>query len=154
MPRARLPLLAACVLALSMTASAQDQAAANRKPPERGSRVVAEGCLAGATLDAASIRSEDGKAALEGPLNYQLKGDKRVLKQMREQARGFLVRVTGVLKSKLSDPASPGRKVGGTTISIGVAPSPYDRNGPMAGRQEPQPVLDVDGFDALPTRCR
>lgn len=154
---ARAPLSTASLLALALVlpAAAQDKPVPG-KVPERGDRVVAEGCFVGATLDAASIKAADGTSALETPLNYQLKGDKGVLKQMREESRGLLVRVTGTLKSKLPDPDSSARKVGKTTITLGVSPSPYDRNAPMAGRsnEPPQPVLDVDGYQALRTRCR
>jgi vacuolar-type H+-ATPase subunit F/Vma7 len=138
---------------LAVTAGAGQESAPGAKTPKKGDTVVVKGCLEGALLRSTDTSLVDETATLSTPLTYQLKGDRKLLKQLRDEHDGRIVEVTGELKSKLPDSSARSMTVGKTRIVVGVgaASSTTDRrNEPM----EALPVLDVKSFEGSGTTCR
>lgn len=132
-------------------ASAQEKA--KPKVPKKGDDIIVKGCLDGALLTSTetSLASEESPG-LFSPLTYQLKGDRTLIKQLRDEHEGRLVEVTGTLKSTLPiDNAGRGVKIGKTRIFVGSGSMPGDRMEP--GRYEALPVLEVASFRGLATIC-
>jgi len=139
------------MLALAPAAQAQEPPAAG-KSPEKGDEIRVKGCLMGPTLESVeTVTTEElGKAA--GPMTYQLRGDKDLLKQMRAKADGQQVEVSGILKSTLpQDDAIRSKKVGKTRITVGVGTPTAQPGVPPV--QSALPVLEVKSYDATGSRC-
>jgi hypothetical protein len=134
---------------LSAGLSRQDEKSRGRK----GDSVTLRGCLAGASLDATDAEEPEVQTALIGGLTFQLKGDKKLLKSLRDKHDGKVVTVRGVLKSDLVQAEGQSRTVGRTRITIGGAmPNP---NSPQADTRRALPVLEVKSFDGTgETPCR
>jgi hypothetical protein len=148
-------------IALAMTLSAAavlcgqevPKTPSNPKAPEKGDSVTVKGCLDGTALQSTETVTTDQTGSLSTPLTYQLKGDKKLLKQHRDEHDGQLVEVVGILKSTLpQDDAIRGKKVGRTKIVIGVGTPSAQR--PGADPLSSLPVLEVKSFESNGTRCR
>jgi hypothetical protein len=146
-------LLVTSLMGSTAVAGRAQQAAPHDKVPERGSTVLVEGCLSGPTLSATSTSLSDETGKLSSPYTYQLRGDRNVLKRLREEHDGHIVKVTGVLKSHLPGAETHGTKIGKTSIVIGVAPGTGSPSAASSAR-EALPVLEVKSYEGLSTRCR
>ena len=103
------------------------------KTPAKGDSVVVKGCLMGPTLQSTETVSTDDTGTLSTPLTYQLKGDKKLLKQLRDENDGKLVEVTGILKSVLpQDSAIHGKTMGKTKVTLGIGAPSAQRGAPAA----------------------
>jgi hypothetical protein len=127
------------------------QEPSSSKPPGRGDKVVATGCLMGPTLESTQTVATDQTGRLSTPVTYQLKGDKKVLKQMREQYDAHVVEVTGVLKSDLPQDDALHRTLGKTKVVFGVGTPTAQQN--VANQPPAMPVLDVRSFDGTAAPC-
>jgi hypothetical protein len=121
------------------------------KLPEKGDSVLVKGCLNGLILQATETTVVDATGRLAEPLSYQLKGDKALLKKMRESHDGHLVDVAGTLKSSLQGIHARGKQVGKTRVFIGMGPTADQRRQAEQGTE--QPVLEVKSFEGYPTVC-
>lgn len=120
--------------------------------PGRGDDVRVRGCLNGPILESIEtvVTDEVGKSA--GPMTYQLRGNKDLLKQLRMKHDGEQVEVIGTLKSTLpQDDAARSKKVGKTRISIGVGTPTAERGVPST--HSALPVLEVKSYDGAGARC-
>ena len=88
-----------------------------------------------------------------GPMTYQLRGNKDLLKQMRSQHEGKQVEVEGILKSSLpQDDAARSKKVGKTKVTFGVGTPTAQRGVPDV--HSALPVLEVKSYDGAGASCR
>jgi hypothetical protein len=129
------------------------QEKAKPKVPKKGDDIIVKGCLDGALLTSTetSLASEESPG-LHSPITYQLKGDRTLIKKLRDEHEGRLVEITGTLKSMLPiDNAGRGVKIGKSRILIGSGSRPGDRMEP--GRYESLPVLEVASFRGLAAIC-
>ena len=94
------------------------------KLPDKGDSVIVKGCLKGLVLQATETTTSDSTGILTEPLSYQLKGNKDLLKKMREKHDGHLVEVSGILKSSLQGLQVRGKQMGKTRVYIGGGPMP------------------------------
>ena len=140
------------VLMAGVLCMAQDQEPRTKeKLPERGDSVLVKGCLNGVILQATETSVVDTTRILFEPLSYQLKGDKALLKKMREQHDGHVVEVIGTLKSSLQGTQARSKQLGKSRVYIGVNPS-SDPSRPTDRGQE-QPVLEVKSYEGSTTVC-
>jgi hypothetical protein len=138
---------------LVLPAAAVQDKPASGKVPDRGSQVVAEGCLQGATLRSAELTTTDTTGTLATPLTYQLKGDKGLLKRLRDEHDGRVVRVTAILKSQLPDNERHAKKIGNTTISLGIRTTSPREPSSVHETSASLPVLEVASYEGLGTHC-
>jgi hypothetical protein len=146
--------IAAAVVVCVGSARAQEprDPPAKEKTPGRGDAVLVKGCLNGPTLQSieTSLRDETGHVAT--PITYQLKGDKKLLKRMRDEHDGKVVEASGILKSDLPrDSAIGGTKVGRTRITFGAGATPTQHGGPAL--DSALPVLEVKSYESSGARC-
>jgi hypothetical protein len=140
--------LGLCVQALAQT----QEPTSHVKAPGRGDSVIVKGCLIGPTLESVETVTTDETGHASGPITYQLRGDKKVLKRMREEHDGKRVDVTGILKSTLpQDSATRGKTVGRTKITLGVGSTSTQRGAPDL--QSSLPVLEVKSYEGSGARC-
>ena len=139
------------IVSLPLSGHAQE-GNAHAKAPVKGDSIRVKGCLMGPTLESLEtvVTDEVGKTA--GPMTYQLKGNKDLLKQMRAEHDGKQVEVEGILKSALpQDDATRSKKVGKTRITFGVGTPTAQRGVPDA--HSALPVLEVKSYDGAGARC-
>ena len=142
------------VVCAGASAGAQDakEPTSKAKTPGRGDSVVARGCLVGPTLESVETVTTDETGHASGPLTYQLKGDKKLLKRMREEHDGKGVDVTGILKSTLPhDSATRGKTMGKTKVIFGVGSTSMQKGAPDL--QSSLPVLEVKSYEGSGVRC-
>jgi hypothetical protein len=124
----------------------------NVKTPGKGDAVIVKGCLTGPTLASVETVTTDDTGRTSAPLTYQLKGDKALLKRMREEHDGKVVEVTGVLKSPLPhDNSQHGKTMGKTKVTFGIGTPPAQKGAPDL--QSALPVLEVKSYDGAGARC-
>jgi len=121
------------------------------KLPDKGDSVIVKGCLKGLVLQATETTTSDSTGILTEPLSYQLKGNKDLLKKMREKHDGHLVEVSGILKSSLQGLQVRGKQMGKTRVYIGGGPMSDPSRATDPGPV--QPVLEVKSYDGQPTTC-
>ena len=139
----------AAVVCLQVFAHAQEPTA---RTPRKGDAVIARGCLAGPTLESIETTLPDDTGRLSTPITYQLKGDKSLLKRMRDEHDGKQVEVSGTLKSALpQDSAMGGKTMGRTKVVFGIATptAPKGTPDPQSGL----PVLEVKSYNGIDARC-
>ena len=147
-----LALTGVVLLGLAVGAAAQE-GASRKKTPGKGDAVVAKGCLSGPTLQSTETVTTDDTGLVSTPVTYQLKGDKTLLKKLREELDGKVVSITGQLKSALPQDSAIGSKtVGKTKVSIGVGTQSSQPGVPVM--QSGLPVLEVQSFEGMGTTCR
>ena len=145
------PGVAAAVLCLQVFAHAQEPTPAARTP-RKGDAVTARGCLAGPTLESIETAMSDETGRLSTPITYQLKGDKSLLKRLRDEHDGTQVEVSGILKSALpQDSAIGGRTMGRTKVTFGIGTPTAPKGTPDP--QSALPVLEVKSYDGSDARC-
>ena len=141
--------VAVAILSLGALLTAHQEHSA-AKPPKKGDRVVVVGCLSGPVLEANEIRSTDASETYPLTVGFRLTGDKKLIRQMRDDENGKVVEVTGVLKSELPDrDTRPGKQVGKTRIVIGVGT-------PQSMQQQTSralPALEVKSYEARVVSC-
>ena len=122
------------------------------KRPGKGDVVVATGCLSGPTLQSTETTTTDETGRVSASLTYQLKGNKKLLSQMREEHDGNIVSVTGVLKSVLpQDGAVREKTMGKTKVTFGIG-TPSAQKG-VPGTHDALPVLEVKSYEGTGSRC-
>src|SRR5690349_9169955 len=116
------------------------------KEIKKGDAVTVRGCLTGSALEATDIERKDGATAIAAGRTFRLTGDKKLLKQLRDEHAGKVVSVEGVLKSDLrTDAAGQTANVGRVRVGIGAQSSQPGR--PDSESQRSLPVLDVKSFE-------
>ena len=119
------------------------------KPPQKGDRVVARGCLSGSVLRATETTVVDGAGTHTAAVDFRLTGKKDLLKDMRTKEDGRVVEITGVLKSDLPRPETAGKQIGKTRIVVGVG-----SRDTMQQQAPPHlPVLEVKSYEGFATSC-
>jgi hypothetical protein len=124
------------------------------KIPKRGDTIVVKGCLEGPLLRSTETSILDQTGHLATPLTYQLRCDKKLLTQMRDKHDGYVIEVTGELKSTLPQPAGRGVQVGEGRIVVGMGATPAGAADRMSQASESLPVLSVKSFDGTSIVCR
>ena len=145
-------LSACCALAATVGASALTQSPEkdSQKPPANGDEVVVKGCMRGVMLESTDVGRKDGEA-LPMAYTFQLKGNKDLLKELREKYDNQRVDVTGILKSNLAND-KPGKDFGRTRVVIGAGSNTPGAVHPMT-LDQPMPVLEVKGFEGTGIAC-
>jgi hypothetical protein len=150
--RLSLGVAAACLAIQSASVAAQE--GPKPKVPKKGDDVIVRGCLQGLILTATETSlaaSEDATGKLLTPYTYQLRGQKDLLRKLREEHDDRVVEVTGELKSTLpQESARHGVTVGKTRIMVGVGASSAD---PMVRQGEALPVLEVKSYEGVRVTC-
>ena len=125
---------------------------AKEKVPAKGDAILVKGCLDGPTLQSIETSMMDETGHLATPLTYQLKGDKKLLRQLRDEHNFKVVEVKGILKSNLpQDSAIRGKTVGKTKITFGVGASSTQGAGPDLNSA--LPGLEVKSYESPGARC-
>jgi hypothetical protein len=140
----------AALLLVAVPLSAQQTAP--QKPPKKGDTVSVRGCLRGNAVEQAELLIEDAEGDTSRNdqvplLTYRLQGDKKVLKELKDEHDRMVVQVKGILRSELSG-SGIGTTVGRTRITMGSDP----RN-PTRGAEDQLPVLDAKSFEATTVSC-
>ena len=142
----------ALAIALLLTvAPPQDKPAEGSKEPKRGDTLVVRGCIAGGLIESSEAEANDSTGTYRGRVTYRLTGDKKALKQLKQEHDGHVDIVTGILKSNLPQENTPrGKRVGNTHITVGVGTQPT--NDPTA----PQylPALELKELEHTGVPCR
>lgn len=141
---------ACCVVAITFGAPVRTQEKDSLKPPANGDEVIVKGCLRGPMLESTDVGRKDGDA-LSMAYTFQLKGQKDLLKELREKHDSERVELTGILKSNLSND-KPGKDFGRTRVVIGAGSNTPGAVHPMA-LDQPMPVLEVKGFAGTGIVC-
>ena len=81
-------------------------------------------------------------------LTYRLQGDKKVLKELKDNHDRMVVQVKGILQIRAVSAVPMGTTVGRTRITMGSDP----RN-PTRGAEDQLPVLDAKSFEATTVSC-
>ena len=141
--------LLAAVLALVVT---QDKPSVpSSAVPKKGDTIVVRGCIDGGTVASSQSEVSDSTGVYSAPVTYRLTGDKKAIKQIKQEHDGHSDILTGILKSDLPDRNPPrGKTVGNTRITIGMGEQP--RSDPRAVQY--MPVLQVKGIEHTGTSCR
>lgn len=143
----------AFAIAVGLPAIGLSQESPKNRQPAKGDTVTVKGCLDGTALQSTETVTTDATGTVAGPLTYRLKGDKKLLRQLRDEHDGHLVEVVGILASTLpQDDAIRGKKVGKTKIVVGVGTPSAQRGG--ADVSSSIPVLEIKSFESQGTRCR
>ena len=121
------------------------------KEIRKGDTVSVRGCLSGTSLEATDIERKDGASAIAIGRTFRLTGNKKLIKQLRDEHDGKVVNVEGVLKSELRSDGGQTTSVGRVRIGIGTPSSQPGR--PDAESQRSLPVLDVKSFEGGTTAC-
>jgi len=149
--RTALSSLCALVIASALCLAQGQEPRDKNKLPDKGDSVLVKGCLNGVILQATETQVVDATGTLSEPLSYQLKGDKSLLKKMREQHDGHLVDVIGTLKSSLQGVQARSKPIGKGHVYIGVGPTADPRR--QAEKGQEQPVLEVKSYEGYTTVC-
>jgi hypothetical protein len=140
----------ALVFAVVTTAAVAGQPKASG-PAKKGDAVTVKGCLTGGALEATDVSWPDTTGALAGGLTFRLAGDKRLLREAREEHDRTVVEVKGVLKSNLPQDRAAGGTLGRTRITFGApAANPHSM---QAERNRSLPVLDAKSVEGTGIRC-
>lgn len=140
----------ALLLLLLAPAIAQDQDKdkENARPPKRGDTVIAKGCLRGSALENADLSRAEGTGRSSEIFTYRLSGDKKIIKEIRDEHDGHADVVTAELKTDLPTSSGFGKRIGNSRITIGgsrgMGPEP----------PPPMPQLRVISFEHTGVTCR
>lgn len=133
-------------------AVAADQETERKRGLKKGDTITVTGCLQGSLLQSTEVMGEDGVPVATATYSFQLKGKKELLKDMRAKHDGFVVSLTGELKSTLTDESSFNTRIGGTKVIVGG--DPRTREQAMQGTSQALPVLDVKAFQGSTVTCK
>ena len=130
---------------------AQAKPAEQPKQLKRGDTIVVRGCITSGTVESSDAQTNDSTGTHTGFVTYRLTGDKKALKQIKQEHEGHVDIVTGILKSDLpSENTTRGKRVGNTRITIGVGAQPTnDPNNPQF-----LPALQVKEVEHTGVNCR
>lgn len=119
--------------------------------PKRGDTIIVRGCVAGGTFVSSQSEVRDSSGQYSASVTYRLTGDKKAIKQIKQEHDGHADILTGVLKSDLPNHTAPrGKVIGNTRITVGGGEPP--RSDP---RSVPyMPVLQVKEIEHTGTSCR
>ena len=149
---------AVLLLPIVTVLAAGSQDPAKTRTPKSGDTIVVKGCLRGGTLSATEmglVTKEDEDDRQPAGHAFQLKGNKDLLKGLREKFDGHVVEVTGILKSQLIDTSARGTQVGNTRIVVGAESSMRGgKAGGVHGGSEALPVLEAKSFEGSSTTCQ
>lgn len=119
--------------------------------PKRGDTITVRGCIVGGTIESSETKVRDSTGEYSGFVTYRLTGEKKTLKQIKQDHDGHEDVLTGVLKSDLPNANTPrGKWIGNTRITVGIGEQP--RTDP----REPQfmPALQVKEIEHTGANCR
>ena len=139
------------VAAVAAVPAAGTARQAKVKEIKKGDKVILRGCLSGSALDATDIEGVDGGTGIAIGLTFRLTGDKKLIKQLRDEQSARVVTLQGVLKSDLRSETGQTANVGGVRIGIGKTTSVPGR--PDAESQRSYPVLEVKSFEGSTITC-
>lgn len=130
---------------------AQDKPGEQPKQLKRGDTIVVRGCITGGTVESSDAQANDSTGTYTGFVTYRLTGDKKALKQIKQEHDGHVDIVTGILKSDLpADNTARGKRVGNTRITVGVGAQPtHDPN-----VVQYLPALQVKEVEHTGVNCR
>jgi len=130
---------------------AQEKPAEQPRELKRGDTIVVRGCITGGTVETSDAQANDSTGTHTGFVTYRLTGDKKALKQIKQEHDGHVDIVTGILKSDLPARNTPrGKRVGNTRITVGVGAQPtHDPN-----VVQYLPVLQVKEVEHTDVNCR
>jgi hypothetical protein len=129
-------------------ALAQDEKQPGAKAPKKGDTITVKGCLDGGVLVATESDALEATGLLATGITFRLTGDKRLLKELRDEHDHRVMSVRGVLKSDLPRLEGQSRNLGRMRITIGGAnPNP---NSPQAMESRRSlPVLEARTFERV-----
>jgi hypothetical protein len=139
----------ALLLLIVAPALAQEQETKKARPPERGDRVIARGCLRGSVLENAEIAKAEGGERSTELFTYRLTGDKKIIEGIRKEHDGHADVITAELRTDLPK-GTRGTKIGNSRITIGVGPG----RGMSPEPPPPIPVLRVASLEHTGVSCR
>jgi hypothetical protein len=142
------------VLSFVPAAGAQQptESAKKERAPGKGDSVRVRGCLTGPTLESIETTMVDGTGQVASAFTYQLKGDKKLVRQMRDEHDGKVVIVVGTLKSELPQEGGiQGKTLGKTKVTFGVGTTASQRGGVDSARA--LPVLELKSYEGYGARC-
>ena len=140
------------IASLSAGAAAADQETERKRGLKKGDTITVTGCLQGSLMQSTEVTGEDGVPVATVTYSFQLKGKKELFKDMRAKYDGFVVSLTGELKSTLTDESSFNTRIGGTKVIVGG--DPRTREQAMQGTSQALPVLDVKSFQGSTVTCK
>jgi len=121
------------------------------KPIEKGDIVLAKGCLDGSILESSDLSTREGEARFNEFVTYRLTGDKKLVKQIKDDHSGHLDVITAELRTDLpTSSLLSGRRIGNSRITVGVGAA----RGMGPERPPPIPVLRVTSFEHTGATCR
>jgi hypothetical protein len=136
---------------LLVALGAFQQKPAEPSEPKRGDKVVVRGCISGGTIESAETEVYESTGKYRGFVTYRLTGDKKVLKQLKQEHEGHIDVITGVLKTNLPPQNAPhGKRIGNTRVVVGIGQVP--RNDPHAPPY--LPALEVGELEHTEVTCR
>ena len=101
-------------------------------------------------IESSEAETNDSTGTHTGFVTYRLTGDKKALKQMKQDHDGHVDIVTGILKSDLPQQNTPqGKRVGNTRITVG---GPQPTNDPTASQY--LPALQFKELEHTGVTCR
>jgi hypothetical protein len=144
-------MLALTIVLLLMVVTPQEKPGEPQKEPKRGDTLVVRGCITGGTIESSDAETNDSTGTHRGFVTYRLTGDKKALKQIKQEHDGHVDILTGILKSDLPQQNTPrGKRVGNTRITVGVGAQPtHDPNSVQY-----LPVLQVKELEHTDVTCR
>lgn len=141
-------LIALLLFALTLTGLAQEKSGGEIKPPKSGDKVVVKGCLANATVDSNDVTGVDRESRYFEFVTFRVTGDKKVLREMREDHVGHIDVLHGELRSDLPRAGQTGTIVGNSRVTFGVGRGMAPEPAP------PLPVLKISSFDHTGITCK
>ncbi|HVL68064.1 MAG TPA: hypothetical protein VM364_12445 [Vicinamibacterales bacterium] len=119
------------------------------KQPKRGDSVTVRGCLTGSVIESSDSTVRDPGGELHHYVTYRLTGDRKLLEQIRKEHQGHLDVVKGILKSEPPTTTVHSRRIGRTSVYVGVGATSTQRNDPAPA----MPVLEVKELEHTEIRC-
>ena len=136
---------------LALVGSQDKQPEPSSPAPKRGDTIVVRGCVDGGTFVSSQTETRDSTGLYSGTLTYRLSGEKKTIKQIKQEHDGHADVLTGVLKSDLPNQHAPrGKVVGNTRITIGIGEPPRSD----ARSVQYMPVLQVKQLEHTGASCR
>jgi hypothetical protein len=140
------------LIIVSAAAAQTNEPGSRDRVPGKGDSIRVKGCLDGPTLQSIETSMTDDTGQLATALTYQLRGDKKLVKHLREEHDGTVVIVTGILKSDLPQQGGiRSKRAGKTRITIGVGTPSTQRGG--VDSSTALPVLEIKSYEGYGTRC-
>lgn len=140
------------LMVLQVGLASQDSKPDQPRTPKSGDTIVVTGCLRGSMLESTGMTLAKDDNPLPSGHTFQLKGKKDLLKELRAKHDGFVVEITGVLKSRLMDTTQRGTQVGNARIIVGAESTMG--GGATPGTTQAVPVLEAKSFEASTTSCQ